>query len=496
MVLDNHAPRRKQVIKSITQSSYWGDYPDYCIEECGHGDMEMFSNNNYELMSRWTTGAPLETCLNESERNACAVNPDQSRMNSNLDLQFDATLGGLTQSPRHNRREIYYDPNEPMKQTGLHVYAKINGHSEHLHVTRQATANITTIRGVILYQTVAHFLTMEQVSCKEALGSEGKAQESETDSHVDDGSSLEILGHVLCYSNNKDWALIEITNEPAQRHLKYRISDHELDGTVENGRAEQLEKRVSVVAKTALGEAQGTLYTTPTYTSVPGSSSFEKVYQATFTGTVRMGDSGTMVVDTKTKAVYGYIMAGSAHTGKTYVIPARNVHRDMEYRLESKILDIRSYMRAMLDQRNRPADLSQPCTNIALPPPSYHDAVYTGYDAAFTRPRIPTDNVPFLQFKEAQASAHACDIDRFLDDEDTHLPESVSNIIRHAMEPRNPIQHSSGTDQASETSSRRAWLEDQLRFSSSPRPYDGSRVSKALAGDELLEALRKPVGTS
>ncbi|KAH8779344.1 hypothetical protein BGZ57DRAFT_760894, partial [Hyaloscypha finlandica] len=89
-----------------------------------------------------------------------------------------------------------------------------------------------------------------------------------------------------------------------------------------------------IIAYTASGGLMtGTLYGTPSYTRLPNSKTFQKVYTVRFNEPLAKGDCGSWVIDAESRGLYGHIIAGCEPTGTAYIMSAHNVFEDAKERL-------------------------------------------------------------------------------------------------------------------------------------------------------------------
>jgi peptide-N4-(N-acetyl-beta-glucosaminyl)asparagine amidase len=77
------------------------------------------------------------------------------------------------------------------------------------------------------------------------------------------------------------------------------------------------------------GLLQGKLSQTPSYTRLPGSSTFQEVYTAQFGDALRKGDCGSWVIEAHTGKLWGHIIAGTERTGTAYIVPAQCVFENV-----------------------------------------------------------------------------------------------------------------------------------------------------------------------
>jgi hypothetical protein len=133
------------------------------------------------------------------------------------------------------------------------------------------------------------------------------------------------LGKLVLWSTDKDWALIEITNEEMIPKLEQSIAEDQLP-------AESLpgpKSDAPVVAYTSSsGILTGTFTGIPLCTRLPNSSSFQDVYRIRLNGPLANGDCGSPVKNAGTGELYGHIIAGCRSTGTAYIMAAHQIEAD------------------------------------------------------------------------------------------------------------------------------------------------------------------------
>ena len=94
-----------------------------------------------------------------------------------------------------------------------------------------------------------------------------------------------------------------------------------------------------IITYTASGGLMtGTLYGTPSYTRLPNSKTFQKVYTVCLNGALVKDDCGSWVIDAETRGLYGHIIAGCESRGTAYVMSAHNVFEDAKEHLGGQLL--------------------------------------------------------------------------------------------------------------------------------------------------------------
>ena len=151
---------------------------------------------------------------------------------------------------------------------------------------------------------------------------------------------LDFLGKLAWLSdtsnpNSPDYALVELEKayfegrnevpcQPngSQRFLQVRRS------------AEDGPRDVNVITMTSSsGFMTGTLCATASYVRFPNQRSLQELYPVLLDGKLADGDCGSGVVDRATGLLYGHIVAGTAGTGLTYIVSAKDVFQDIKEKM-------------------------------------------------------------------------------------------------------------------------------------------------------------------
>ena len=135
------------------------------------------------------------------------------------------------------------------------------------------------------------------------------------------------LGKLAFWSVDKDWALIEITNEELKLALERPTADHTMSPKPLPG----LKDDAEVIAYTSSGGTlTGKFSGTPFCTRLPNSTSFQDVYRVRLSGALANGDCGSAVWNAVTGELYGHIVAGCRAMGTAYIMAAHQVEADFE----------------------------------------------------------------------------------------------------------------------------------------------------------------------
>lgn len=87
-----------------------------------------------------------------------------------------------------------------------------------------------------------------------------------------------------------------------------------------------------VIGLTPRGPIRGTISGIPTYARMAGDTSFREAFTITLEEDLHIGDCGTWVINAHSGDLYGHIIAGSPDTGAAFVVPFRDVFKDIETR--------------------------------------------------------------------------------------------------------------------------------------------------------------------
>lgn len=138
-------------------------------------------------------------------------------------------------------------------------------------------------------------------------------------------NALVSLGRLAIWSVDKDWALIEITNEDLMLAFERSIAEDAPPAKPLPGPKDDAE----VVAYTSSGGMlTGTFSGTPFCTRLPNSTSFQDVHRVRLNGALANGDCGSAVRNAATGELYGHIVAGCRTTGTAYIMAAYQIETD------------------------------------------------------------------------------------------------------------------------------------------------------------------------
>ncbi|KAK4169588.1 PNG1 with de-n-glycosylation function [Cladorrhinum sp. PSN259] len=132
---------------------------------------------------------------------------------------------------------------------------------------------------------------------------------------------------------NLDYAIIEITHP-----VHHKVNEVMLlggQGTLKiRGLVESNPNGEKVFAITSRGLLEGTISGTPVYSRHPFGTQFLETLSVSFRSPLLVGDCGAWVINAKTGALYGHIVAGDPRAGLAIVIPFRSIFEDIARQLE------------------------------------------------------------------------------------------------------------------------------------------------------------------
>lgn len=144
--------------------------------------------------------------------------------------------------------------------------------------------------------------------------------------HGDQGSTESLpttpyhrLGTLQRSSFDEDWALIDITHENFASNLRHDWQAQQKRSFV----AARNEEAPAVVYTSGQEDRlYGTLSNMSLSLRLPWSSTFQEVYQIMLDHPIDWGDCGSVVLDAKTRAFYGHVVASSEDRQIVFIIPA------------------------------------------------------------------------------------------------------------------------------------------------------------------------------
>ncbi|CAO2652015.1 Nn.00g002980.m01.CDS01 [Neocucurbitaria sp. VM-36] len=138
--------------------------------------------------------------------------------------------------------------------------------------------------------------------------------------------SLEYLGCLTRLSRELDWALVEIKNPKVYaRVYELKSSAQSVDDAANQ---QTLATTSQAIAHTSHGTIYGTLSDNASYMRLPGSITFQKVYQIALDAPLDWGDCGVGVSNASTTAPCGHVVATSMTKGIAYIVAAPQVMKD------------------------------------------------------------------------------------------------------------------------------------------------------------------------
>ncbi|PQE08748.1 Ankyrin repeat protein [Rutstroemia sp. NJR-2017a BVV2] len=135
---------------------------------------------------------------------------------------------------------------------------------------------------------------------------------------------------VYLLSTNLDYALIELDRE----HNLTPASEQLPNISLENARKIPSGETDIMTVTGSSGLLFGVLSGRPSYVRLISATTFQEAFTVTIKGPLMPGDSGSIVLNSKTGEVYGHMIVGSTASRIAYIIPAINVLKDLKLREE------------------------------------------------------------------------------------------------------------------------------------------------------------------
>jgi hypothetical protein len=140
---------------------------------------------------------------------------------------------------------------------------------------------------------------------------------------------LKYLGHAKRTSIDMDGALISIVNSEVLSFVQnsmFNTQEHRHNGT----NVHPPKGVTQVVARTSHGSIPGLLPNTWTYMQLPGSTTFQKVFEVTLDASLDWGDCGTVVLDARTAQPYGHVVVSSISKRIAFIMAAPQTFETLE----------------------------------------------------------------------------------------------------------------------------------------------------------------------
>jgi hypothetical protein len=141
--------------------------------------------------------------------------------------------------------------------------------------------------------------------------------------------SLVLLGTVIHWSIDQDWALVEILKTLAPQPLATPFQH--VTAITESSVSSVMSRHTKIFTQTASqGRVNGTLGDTPSYIRVKRGKVFQLAYTLRLEKPLASGDCGSTLFDTASGKLIGHIVAGCPGTGFGYVLAAKQVRPELE----------------------------------------------------------------------------------------------------------------------------------------------------------------------
>ena len=215
---------------------------------------------------------------------------------------------------------LYTEPSKSLPIRGLAIYINHDGN------LRPATGNIIQLDNRIFLQTVYHAFHP---------GNYGKKRTELGVVHSDSPAvpsiqTLTVVGQLLVWSVDRDWALIEVSSEELESQMSHSLAENKetIRDFAKAGRPSSIESKAYTWTASS-GMLKVVLSETTTYMKLPNSSSFEEVHKARLEeGSWSNGDSGAVVICPATGLTFGHILGGNRVTGVALILAADKVVED------------------------------------------------------------------------------------------------------------------------------------------------------------------------
>ncbi|CAI6339878.1 unnamed protein product [Periconia digitata] len=140
-------------------------------------------------------------------------------------------------------------------------------------------------------------------------------------------AELELLGEVSATFMPLDCVVVSVGNTAV---ISFLEGTKNMRKNSDNAIMVSKARRTTVIAWTSRGPIHGSLVDLPLYMRLPSSDLFQLVYKFTYDGDIKMGDCGTLVIDTETRELYGHVIADSQHRRVAFMMAAEPVMNDIK----------------------------------------------------------------------------------------------------------------------------------------------------------------------
>lgn len=136
-----------------------------------------------------------------------------------------------------------------------------------------------------------------------------------------------------------DYLLLKLPSDRLQ--TTNRVSAHFLDKDLQVRKVadisdddddDKVEDAVPILVISSHGAIRGEISSDLTLTKFPGSHKISRVFTAHLSEKIRMGDSGSAVIDAKTGDFYGHVALGTIPGSMVYIVPAADIFADIHSR--------------------------------------------------------------------------------------------------------------------------------------------------------------------
>lgn len=210
----------------------------------------------------------------------------------------------------------YSDPLKRLPSRGLAIFIKQPSG------LRMATANVVKLGDRAFLQTVYHAFHPGSY----------QREPSEYHSAQKQGELLTLIGRLLVWSVDRDWALIQILEQNINNVISRDSNEDEEENCIFRRAGRPSNSYTNTYTWTATsGKLEVTLSETTMFMKLPYSSSFQEVHRVHLsTGSWSNGDSGAVVIDVATGLTFGHVLGGSQSQGVGFIVAADEVVNEFQ----------------------------------------------------------------------------------------------------------------------------------------------------------------------
>lgn len=211
---------------------------------------------------------------------------------------------------------LYSDPSKLLPSRGLAIYVKQSSG------LRLATANIVQLDNRTFLQTVYHAFNRSNY----------QKEPSEPSVTQEQSESLTLVGCLLVWSVDRDWALVHVLNNQLNSAITRTLNEDKEANRVFQSAGRPSNSHTNTYTWTATsGKLEVALSETTIFMKLPNSISFQEIHRVRLVnGSWSNGDSGAVVIDLVTGLTFGHVLGGSQSQGVAFIIAADQVVKDLQ----------------------------------------------------------------------------------------------------------------------------------------------------------------------